>query len=166
MTRTFLLCAILTLTFVGCGGSSADLQMGQKLLKENLDEQALPHFDKALAANPNLVDALVGRAECYLAAWSRKPGKDSEAKAKNDIDAILKLNPKHGDALMLWGFHCVALAEERGFNKQSLAKLQEAESYLQKAIESDPDNMAFRKALQTATDTHRRAKAYFNRPRN
>lgn len=72
------------------------LSEGNKYLRLLQFEKAISCYDTVLRQNANHVQALLGKAKCYM-----KLGRYNEA--WTDFDKVLKINPKCGEAINLKG---------------------------------------------------------------
>lgn len=84
--------------------------IGECFEKMERYEQALIHYDQALALDPNWTDAWVGRGVV-------KDMQGRTAEAVKDLEVAVRLNPENGDA---WYFLAGALARARRYD-ESLA---------------------------------------------
>ena len=97
------------------------VSLGQRKLKQEDYQGAIADFDRALASNPNDLDALSGRAKAYY--WL----KDFDA-AIQDFDAVLQRNPNNATFFFY-----------RGYAYEQLKERQKAIADYTEAIRLDPD---------------------------
>lgn len=86
------MCSINSFQEKKCFFSSVSVAQGVRLMKENDANNAILHFNKALATDPKCVDALVARG-----ALSANQGHYK--RAMQDLEEALKIDHKHANAL-------------------------------------------------------------------
>jgi adenylate cyclase len=92
--------------------------------------KALGYFERTLLEDSDFALAYVGLADCYYWLWSRRgymSRREGEAKAKENLDKALALNPDLGEAHALLG---IWLRNE--------LRWEEAEAEFKKALELSP----------------------------
>jgi Flp pilus assembly protein TadD len=108
-------------------------QMGETLMYERREEEAIPFFKRALAIDPNEFIALMDLGICYRRLNRRPEWDQANRDGLQAAEAAKRLNPRNGNARAILAY----------FHSQ-LGQPQEAESEISQALTFSPDGVGVR----------------------
>ncbi len=91
-------CSLCVLAFTACGESTeSSYSKGEEALQEEDYETAIEDFTAAIKADPDTIDAYLGRAKAYL---EQGETEESLASAKSDYEKVLELDEGNVDGTL------------------------------------------------------------------
>jgi tetratricopeptide (TPR) repeat protein/TolB-like protein len=108
-------------------------QMGETLMYQRREQEAIPFFKRALAIDPNEFIALMELGTCYRRLNRRPEWVEANRDGLRAAEAAKRLNPRNGNTRSILAY----------FHSQ-LGQPQEAESEISQALTFSPDGVGVR----------------------